>query len=254
MSLDMAVIQAMPRLTRGEITTPGEPVTAGEADYRHQSVPDLVQDKDWRVGCRCPHGGLVEHENLRKLCEKELLGAPVLSTVVALPVRDGEWPYCLCDGVGDRLLLLRGCDAELSQSVRLDFLVGAVVAPDGVRYLEAHEFVKEGNLIKEEVDELVRVADVLTGGHVWRHLHTLVEGLESLITLASPNLGEAYFNWVLGVLLVVVKTTLEVRDAEDRLESGVDPTGSVLVAKTEHVYFRKAEKSVRNGTGSVLEE
>jgi hypothetical protein len=38
------------------------------------------------------------------------------------------------------------------------------------------------------------------------------------------------------------------------LEGCIDPAGSVLVAKTEHLYLWKAEKSVRNGTGSVLEE
>ena len=72
---------------------------------------------------------------------------------------------------------------------------------------------------------------------MWGHLHTLIEGLEPLIALAAPNLGEAYFNWILGVLFTLVESGLEVRDAEDRLEGCVDPTGSVLVAKTEHVYF-----------------
>ena len=97
----------------------------------------------------------MKHENLRKLCEEKLLGASILSTVVALPVGNGDWPYRLCDGVRDRLLLLRGGDAELRQSIGFCLLMTAVVTTDGVRYLEPHEFVKEGNFVKEEVNELV---------------------------------------------------------------------------------------------------
>jgi hypothetical protein len=46
---------------------------------------------------------------------------------------------------------------------------------------------------------------------------------------------------------------LEFRDTENGLDCCVDPAGTVVVAKGEHLYLEKAEKSVRNGTGSVLE-
>jgi hypothetical protein len=89
---------------------------------------------------------------------------------------------------------------------------------------------------------------------VGRCLDTLVEGPQALIALASPEFGETRFNGVGGVFLSLSEAGLKVGNSKDRLEGGVDPTGSVLVAKTEHGYFWKAEKSVRKGVGSVLDE
>jgi hypothetical protein len=230
----MAIIQTVPWLTRGKVSTPGEPVSSCETYNRHECVTILIQHKDWRIGSRCPYRSLVEHEDLRELGEEQLLRASVLSTVVTLPIWNGDRAYCFCDGIGDRLLLLRGCDAELGQCIWLDFLVGAVVTPDGVRYLEPHEFIKEGNLIEEEVDELVRVTDVFSCGHMGGCLDALVECLETLFSFTSPDFREAHFDRDSSVLLILVEARLEVRDAEDRLEGCVDPTGSILVAKTEH--------------------
>jgi hypothetical protein len=83
--------------------------------------------------------------------------------------------------------------------------------------------------------------------------HTLIEIAESLVSLASPDFCEAYLDGVLGIFLAIGEPLLKFWDAEDGLKCCVDPTGSILVAKTEHcVYLKKAEKSVRNGTGSVL--
>jgi len=234
MRLNVAVIQAVPRLTRGKVSTPGEPVPSREAYNRHERIADLVQYKHWRVGSRGSDRGLVEHKDLGELSEKQLLGATELATVFTLPVWDGERPHCLCDRIGHRLLLLRGGNAELGEGIGLGLLVRAIVTLDGVRYPEAHELIKEGNFVDEEVYELVGVADVLPGGHVRRHLHTFVEGLEPLISFTSPDFREAHFDRDSSVLLTLVETSLEVRDAEDRLEGCVDPTGSVLVAKSEH--------------------
>ena len=36
------------------------------------------------------------------------------------------------------------------------------------------------------------------------------------------------------------------------MKGSIDPTGSILIAESEHLYFWKAEKSGMNGTGSVL--
>ena len=80
----------------------------------------------------------------------------------------------------------------------------------------------------------MRVADVLSRGHMRRCLDTFIEGLQSLIALTTPNLRDACLNRVIGILLVLVEARLEVGDAEDRLKCCVDPTGSVLVAKSEH--------------------
>ena len=235
----MPVIQAMPRLTRGKVSTPGEPVTASEADNRHQRVPDLIDHDDRGIGRRSPDRGLVEHHHLRELCEEQLLGAAELSALVALPIGDGDGFHRLCDGIRDRLLLLRRRNAELCQRIGLGLLVGAVVALNHVRYPESHELVKEGNFVEKEVDELVGVADVLTGGHVRGYLHALIEGVKSLLTLAAPELGEAALDRIAIVLFILAVAVLEVRDAEDRLEGCVDPAGSVLVAKSEHSLLQE---------------
>jgi len=57
-----------------------------------------------------------------------------------------------------------------------------------------------------------------------------------------------------GVLISLSKPVLKVRNAEYALKCCIDPTRPTLIAKTEHVYLKNAEKSVRKGTGSVFEE
>jgi hypothetical protein len=87
-----------------------------------------------------------------------------------------------------------------------------------------------------------------------RGLDALVEGPQSLVALASPYLGEAHLDGMGGVFVSLVEAGLKVGNSEDGLKGGIDPAGSVSVAKSEHGYFWKAEKSVRKGTGSVLDE
>jgi hypothetical protein len=81
------------------------------------------------------------------------------------------------------------------------------------------------------------VANVLACGHVGGRLDTLVEGLEPLIALAAPQLGEAYLDGMRGVFVSLVEASLKLRNAEDRLEGGIDPTGSANVTKSEHATF-----------------
>jgi hypothetical protein len=103
----------------------------------------------------------------------------------------------------------------------------------------------------------VRVADGLTCRHVGRYLYAFIERLQALIALATDDFSEAHFSNVGAVLLVLCEAALYVGDTEDSLKSCVDPTGSILITKAKgsgHSYFWKAEKLVRNGTGSVLKE
>jgi hypothetical protein len=195
----------------------------------------------------------MKHENLRELCKEKLLGASTLLAVVALPVWDGEGTDSLCDCVRDRLLPLGRGDGELRERVRLHFLMRAIGAPNGVSYPEPQKLVKEGHFVGEKLNQFVGVANVVACRHTGRCLDTLVEGPQSLFSIAAPDFREACFHGVAAVFVSPAKASLEVRDAEDGLKCCVDPTGSILVAKTEHDYFWKAEKSVRNGTGSVLE-
>jgi hypothetical protein len=63
---------------------------------------------------------------------------------------------------------------------------------------------------------------------------TLIEIAESLVSTASPDFGKTYFYRVLGIFLAIGEPLLKFWDAEDGLEGCVNPTGSILVAKTEH--------------------
>jgi hypothetical protein len=129
-----------------------------------------------------------------------------------------------------------------------------MIALDNVRNLESHKLVKEGNLVDEKLHEFVRVANAIPCGHMVGHLHAVVERFETLVAFAAPDLGEAHFYGVGGIFLAFIESGLEIRDAEDGLKGSIDPAGAVLVAEAEHLYLRKAEKSVRNGAGSVLDE
>jgi hypothetical protein len=47
---------------------------------------------------------------------------------------------------------------------------------------------------------------------------------------------EADFDWICGIVLLILETLLQVRDAEDSLERSVHPAGSALVAKAERLH------------------
>lgn len=148
----------------------------------------------------------MKHENFRKLCEEQLLGATTLSAGVTFPVRNHCWFHRLCDSIRDGLLFLRGCNTEFRQCIGLGLLVRAIAALNSVRNLEPHQLVKEGNFVVKEVDEFVGVADVFTCGHMRGDLHTLVEGSEALVTLAAPNFGEAGLHGVATVFISLIKS------------------------------------------------
>jgi hypothetical protein len=129
-----------------------------------------------------------------------------------------------------------------------------MLALNGLDNSESHEFVQERYLVAQEFNEFVRIANPLARRHVRRGLHALIEGFEALIALAAPQLGKAHFDGVGVVLVVVREAALKIGNSEDTLKGRVDPTRSTNVAKSEHLYLWKAEKSVRKGTGSVFEE
>ena len=251
-TLRLAVIQTMPRLSWRKIPTPGEPVSTRETYDRHECVANLVDNQDRGIGRRGSDRSLVEHHHAGELCKKELLVASLLLALLTRPVCDGDGFDCLSDCIRDCLFLLCGCKRELDHCIRLRLCRMAIVALDGICHPETHQLVKEGNLVDEKLDQLVRIPDSLSCRHVRGHLDRLVEGFESLVTLGPPDLGKTCLDHVLVVLVALVEPRLKIGNAKHGLEGGVDPAGTILVAKSEHVYLKKAEKSVKNGTGSVL--
>jgi hypothetical protein len=59
-----------------------------------------------------------------------------------------------------------------------------------VGHLEPNELVEEGNLVPEELQELMGVPDVLSCGHGGRDLDALVERLESLLSMGAPEFSQ----------------------------------------------------------------
>jgi hypothetical protein len=57
-------------------------------------------------------------------------------------------------------------------------------------HLEPNELVEEGNLIPDELQELVRIPDVLACGPGGGHLDALIERLESLLAMGAPEFGQ----------------------------------------------------------------
>jgi hypothetical protein len=116
-----------------------------------------------------------------------------------------------------------------------------------MRNLEAHELVEDRDLVAEELQEFMRISDILSGRHVRGDLHTLVEGLESFFTMRAPELRETTLHCIGGVLIAITEPGLKVRDAKDALEGRVDPTRPILIAESEHhgVVDRREDVSIR---------
>lgn len=175
-----------PVLARRHIATIRPPMSAIEADDSEESVLLTIQYQECRVRDRGVEGGCVEDEDLREGGHQQLLVASVLSTLLALPIGNLERRHRMDHAVREALLALRRCHRELDQGVGMRVLVVARITLDRVCDLEAAELVEKGELVAQILEELVRVADVVAGGHDGR-LDTLVEGLQALISLARPN-------------------------------------------------------------------
>jgi len=150
----------------------------------------------------------MKHQNVRQGGNQQLLAASLLVALLAPPVRDIDRRDGTEDGLRHRHLrpTLAG-DGELNQAVLSHVRVGAVLASNVMTNLESHKLVKKGNLITEKLEEFVRVANALAGGHR-DCLHALIQCVEALIPLAGPYLGHAHLDGVLGVLLTLTEACL----------------------------------------------
>jgi len=231
--LDRIIVKPVPILSRREIAPPREPVPACETHNREQCILNLVEDQHRSVGCRRSDGGLVEDHDLRELGQKHLGVASLSLALLAGPIGNRMDLDGLPDGFGHRLLLLGGRERELVDCVGTQVLVLAVVALNGGCDAEASQLVKEGNLVAEKLNQLVRIANALSSRHMGRHLDTLVQRLQSLIASTAPNLCETHLNRVLAIFFIIRESLLQIRNAEDCLKCCVDPARSVLVSKSE---------------------
>lgn len=187
--LNMCIVKSIPRLTRWKVTTPGEPVIPCEAHNRKECEANLVEDDDGCVLCGGSHGGLVKHHDLRKLSKHHLLVASLLLALFTGPIGNALWLDGLGNRIGDGLLASYRRNRELVESVRTNVLVGAVVALNGVRNLEARKLIKEGYFITEELNELVGVADAFACRHRGTDLDAFIQGFQSFIATAGPDFG-----------------------------------------------------------------
>ncbi len=194
-TLNMAVIKPMPRLSRGHVPSPGEPMPASETNNRQQGVANLVDNQDRSVCDGCVDAGLMEHHHLGELCQQQLLGTPLLGTLFAGPICDGRWANRFPNRIGYVHLLGRRRDRELGQRIWANIGILAVITFDSIRNLEANQFVKEWNLVREELDQLMGIANSLSGGHV-SGPNTLVEGFQSFISTASPDFGKTHLDGI----------------------------------------------------------
>ena len=151
----MAVIKPIPRLTRREITPPGEPVTAGETYNGTQGIPNLVDDQDRRIRQRCTHRCLMKHHHLRELCEEQLLLTSTLSTLFTFPIGNDLRPHGLADRIRYRLLFLAWSNRELVHRVPAHVCIVAVVALDDLCDLEPCQLVKDRDLVTEKLNQLM---------------------------------------------------------------------------------------------------
>lgn len=179
----------------------------------------------------------MKHHHLRELGQKHLGVASLSFALLARPIRNRMEFDGFPNGFGDCLLLLGRSKGELIDGIGAQIFVLAVVALDGRCDTEPSEFIQEGNLVAEELNQLVRISDTFPGGHMGGHFHTFIQWLETFVASTSPNLRETHFNRILAIFFIIHESLLQIRNAEDCLKSCVDPTGSVLVAKSEGCHL-----------------
>ena len=173
----MLVIKLVPLLSRREVASPREPVSACKTHDREQCVFNFVEDENRRIRRAGPDGGLMKHHHLWELGQKELLPTAFLLTLFARPVWDGVNLDRFCDRVRDGLLGTGGCNRELVQCIGAEVAIVAVFALNDIRNLEARELVKEGNLITQKLYQFMRVANAFARWHIGRDLYTFIQGL-----------------------------------------------------------------------------
>ena len=155
MRLNMCVVKSIPRLTWWKVATPGEPVASCEAYNRKECEANFIEDDDGSILCSGSHRSLVEHHDLWELGKHHLLVTSLLLALFTGPVGNALWLDGFSNRIGDSLLTAYRRNRELVESVGTNVLIGAVVALNGVRNLEARKLIKEGHFITEELDELV---------------------------------------------------------------------------------------------------
>ena len=178
MVVDVLVIVGDPCLARRHVATICPPVSAIEADDCEQRILNLVKRQHARVSYRRLQRRDVERKDPRESSQQELLGTPLLATLLARPVGDRVRLRGTDNRIGDRLLRLGGNNRELNHGLALAVSVGAVVTLQPVLHTKPEELVQHGDLIAEELQQLMRVPNSLARRHQ-RCVHDCVEVLET---------------------------------------------------------------------------
>jgi len=107
----------------------------------------------------------MEGQNLGKAGQEELLRASLLRALLTPPVGNLKGAGSLDNRIRNRLLGTGRDDRELNHGIPMVIHVITVITLDDIGDLEAEELVQEGDLVTQKLEELMRVTDVLTGGH-----------------------------------------------------------------------------------------
>jgi hypothetical protein len=179
----------------------------------------------------------VEGKDLRKGSHKELLGASPALTLLACPITNFMGARGIDNRIGYRLLKACWDDRELNHGIPMVIRVIAVLTLDDIGDLEPKQLIKERNLIAKELQELVRVADIIPRGHIGRRLNTLVKATQTLVALGCPNFIKANFDGIFCVGFLVLEPRLKIGNSVDRLKSCIYPTASTGIAKTKGLHL-----------------
>jgi len=232
MCVDVVVIVGDPRLPGRHITAVRPPVTSVVTHHGKERILNLVQTQNARVRhCRSQRRH-VKGEDPRKPSHQKLLRAPLLATLLALPIRNRMGLNGGDDCIHHGLLRLGGHNRKLNHCISLPICVGAIVTLEAVLHAKAEELVQHRDLVAQEFQKLVRITNALSSWHQ-RRIHTCIEILQAHCAKRRPNGIETHFNWIGRVVLFILEALLQVRDAKDSLECSIDPAGSPLVAQAK---------------------
>ena len=93
----------------------------------------------------------MERQDLGESSQQELLGTPLLATLLTRPVGDRVRLRGTDNRIGNRLLRLGGNDRKLNHRLTLAVSVGAVITLEPILHAKPEELVQHGDLVAQEL-------------------------------------------------------------------------------------------------------